>query len=231
MAKAFSGLGATICDATADLPSSPIEGLIVFQKDTNELKIYDGASWVTMLDTDTPPALQLIKPTSVSGTGVSLSGFKTVISSATSATINGIFSSAFTSYQIFCSRMGTTTYPYISYQLCAAGTANTGTYGSGRISGQSMTPASYNNVGGTSAPFMAGGNSFTLKPNTGTLTLDGPFLTGYTAFTSLAAGDYAQVEIFAGIHQVSTSFDGIKIFASDNSAFIGNIIVYGVTGS
>ena len=52
MAKAFSGLGATICDATADLPSSPVEGLIVFQKDTNELKIYDGAAWIVVSRTD-----------------------------------------------------------------------------------------------------------------------------------------------------------------------------------
>lgn len=232
MAKSFPNTGATVgLAADRSALTSPFAGMQFFETDTKALYLYDGSAWVSMLDTDTPPALQLIKPTSVSGTGVSLSGFKTVISSATSATINGVFSSAFTSYQIFCSRMGTTTYPYISYQLCAAGTANTGTYGSGRISGQTSTPPSYNIVGGTSAPFMAGGNSFTLKPNTGTLTLDGPFLTGYTAFTSLAAGDYAQVEIFAGIHQVSTSFDGIKIFASDNSAFIGNIIVYGVTGS
>ena len=55
MAKSFPNTGATVIDATADLPGSPSEGMMVFQKDTNELKIYDGASWVSMLDTDNAP--------------------------------------------------------------------------------------------------------------------------------------------------------------------------------
>lgn len=55
MAKSFPNTGATVIDATADLPGSPSEGMMVFQKDTNELKIYDGSSWVSMLDTDNAP--------------------------------------------------------------------------------------------------------------------------------------------------------------------------------
>ena len=92
MAKAFSGLGATICDATADLPSSPIEGLIVFQKDTNELKIYDGASWISMLDTDTPPALVYL----------STSTFTNVAS----ATITNCFNTSYDNYKVFITCYG-----------------------------------------------------------------------------------------------------------------------------
>ena len=55
MAKSFPNTGATVIDATADLPGSPSEGMMVCQTDTNELKIYDGASWVSMLDTDNAP--------------------------------------------------------------------------------------------------------------------------------------------------------------------------------
>ncbi len=55
MAKSFPNTGATVIDAVGDLPASSSEGMMVFQKDTNELKIYDGASWISMLDTDTPP--------------------------------------------------------------------------------------------------------------------------------------------------------------------------------
>jgi hypothetical protein len=52
MTKSFAGLGVTIIDASADLPSSPVEGLIVYQKDTNELKIYDGTNWIITNDLD-----------------------------------------------------------------------------------------------------------------------------------------------------------------------------------
>ena len=102
MAKAFSGLGATICDVAADLPSSPVEGLIVFQKDTNELKIYDGASWVSVLDTDAPPSMQLINPTSVVN-GTNNAGnisFAGVTGAAGGLAINGCFTSQFDQYRI-----------------------------------------------------------------------------------------------------------------------------------
>lgn len=231
MSKSFPNTGATVIDSSADLPaaSAALEGVMMFQKDTNELKICDGSLWVSVIDTDTPAGLVMIKPTSVSGTGVSLSGYKTVISNATSATINGVFSSAFTSYHILFSRMGNTTYPYNVFQLCSGGTPNAGTYGVGRITGQGTV--NYASVGTTYAPFMAGGNSVTNKPNIIKMDIDGPALTGYTAFTSYGSGDYAQVEIYAGIHQVSASYDGIKIFASDNSAFVGNVVVYGWSNS
>lgn len=61
MAKAFPNTGVTIIDSSSDLTGfSPSEGLMVFQKDTNELKIYDGANWKSVVDTDTPPSLQFI---------------------------------------------------------------------------------------------------------------------------------------------------------------------------
>lgn len=56
MAKAFPNTGVTIIDSSSDLTGfSPSEGLMVFQKDTNELKIYDGSAWKSVIDTDSRP--------------------------------------------------------------------------------------------------------------------------------------------------------------------------------
>lgn len=48
MAKAFPNTGVTVIDSSADLPaaSAALEGVLMFQKDTNELKICDGSSWI-----------------------------------------------------------------------------------------------------------------------------------------------------------------------------------------
>lgn len=48
MPRSFSTTGTTIVDTSADIPtaSAAYEGVMVFQKDTNELKICDGASWI-----------------------------------------------------------------------------------------------------------------------------------------------------------------------------------------
>lgn len=93
MAKSFPNTGATVIDATADLPGSPSEGMMVFQKDTNELKIYDGASWVSMLDTDTPPALVYL----------STSTFTNVAST----TITNCFNTSYDNYKVFITCYGT----------------------------------------------------------------------------------------------------------------------------
>jgi hypothetical protein len=57
VAKSFPNTGATVIDTSADLPaaSAALEGVMMFQKDTNELKICDGSSWVSVIDTDNKP--------------------------------------------------------------------------------------------------------------------------------------------------------------------------------
>lgn len=57
MAKAFPNTGVTIIDSSSDLPaaSAALEGVMMFQKDSNELKICDGSNWVSVIDTDNKP--------------------------------------------------------------------------------------------------------------------------------------------------------------------------------
>lgn len=120
MAKSFSGLGATICDVAADLPSSPVEGLIVFQKDTNELKIYDGSVWCSVLDTDAPPAMVLINPTSV--TGGTVSNGVVSFSNTAQVFVNGVFSNQFRNYRVLFNATNTSaTIGNIRWRWRAAG--------------------------------------------------------------------------------------------------------------
>lgn len=102
MAKGFPNTGVTVVDSSADLPvaSAALEGVLMFQKDSNELKICDGSGWVSVVDTDTPNALVMVAPTSVAGSGVSVSNGVVSVSAATSASLNGVFSSAFDNYKV-----------------------------------------------------------------------------------------------------------------------------------
>tara|TARA_R110000868_G_scaffold408693_1_gene692191 strand:+ start:439 stop:1119 length:681 start_codon:yes stop_codon:yes gene_type:complete len=86
MAKSFPNTGTTVIDAVGDLPGSPSEGMMVFQKDTNELKIYDGSVWRSMLDTDTPPSEVLLASATVSN--------------AANLTFENCFSSDYINYNI-----------------------------------------------------------------------------------------------------------------------------------
>lgn len=80
-------LRAGVVDDTASRPQSPFEGQLIFQKDTNQLLVYNGSAWVMIGDSDQPPSLQLTKTQTV-GSGVS------------SVTVSDAFSDDFEVYQI-----------------------------------------------------------------------------------------------------------------------------------
>jgi len=88
MSKSFPNTGATVIDSVADLPaaSADLEGVMVFQRDSNELKICDGSSWVSVVDTDTPPACSLL--------------FNTTYGTTSTININNVFNSDFRYYKL-----------------------------------------------------------------------------------------------------------------------------------
>jgi len=107
MAKSFPNTGATVIDTVADLPaaSAALEGVMMFQKDTNELKICDGSSWVSMLDTDNTPM----------GAWINTSG--TTISQSNAVT--------FTIYYSKYIKLGRLVHWNFAYAITGAGTAGT----------------------------------------------------------------------------------------------------------
>ena len=217
MAKAFSGLGATICDATADLPSSPIEGLIVFQKDTNELKIYDGASWISMLDTDVPPALNKIATGTLSGT---------------SFNITNVFSSAFNNYKLLLSNISFNAYGDIYSRMLVGATpyAGGGHYWSYR--GILSTGANLDNAaGGQTLNYMGLTNTVASVTGNGSYDIFSPFLTSVTSITGIGTGltsgtGYSMRTGSANV-DTNTSYDGIQLLTNSATTLGGTYTVYG----
>jgi hypothetical protein len=68
-------------------PTTPYEGQVIYETDTNRVLVYDSAAWVMIADTDQPPGLQLIKT-------------QTVGSAVSSVTVNDAFSSEYDNYKI-----------------------------------------------------------------------------------------------------------------------------------
>lgn len=222
MAKSFSGLGATVCDATADLPSSPSEGMLVFQKDTNELKIYDGAAWVSMLDTDTPPGLTLLNAT-------------TFTAQSGPIAVNSVFNSDYDSYFMdlkinavsggvggFRMRLATTDNSSANYHWV-------GTYansGSSTISSANDNAATFLRVG----YFESG---MTVHCSTW---VHFPFLTAYTNYHTNNTNYHtsslvATQDIWGGGMSVTTSYDGFSIVNSAGGTMTGSIKTYGYRNS
>jgi hypothetical protein len=81
-----SGSRPGVCTSTTR-PTTPYEGMMIYETDTNRVLVWDNAAWVMIAETDQPPGLQLIKSQSV-GSGVS------------SVPVTNVFSSEFTNYLI-----------------------------------------------------------------------------------------------------------------------------------
>jgi len=80
-----SGLRPGICTSTTR-PTTPYEGQMIYETDTNRVLVWDNAAWVMIADTDTPPGLDLVATLSFSG--------------SSNPFINGCFSSNYDNYKL-----------------------------------------------------------------------------------------------------------------------------------
>jgi hypothetical protein len=116
------GLRPGVCTST-NRPSSPFEGMVIYETDTNRVLVWDNAAWVMIADTDSPPGLQLIKSQTV-GTAVS------------SVTVSDVFSSEFDNYRVVIGDMDASTdgnFIYLRFGSTATsyyGSLQYGRYGS-----------------------------------------------------------------------------------------------------
>ena len=80
-----------VIDNTAARPASPYEGQVIFQKDTDQLLVWNGTAWVIPNQTtQNPEGLELIKTQTI-GSGV------------TTVTVSDVFSSTYDNYKIIIS--------------------------------------------------------------------------------------------------------------------------------
>lgn len=81
-----------VCTSTTR-PSSPYDGQVIYETDTQQTLVYNGSGWVMLTDANQPPGLQLIKTQTI-GTAVS------------SVTVSDVFSSDFSNYRIVIDNVG-----------------------------------------------------------------------------------------------------------------------------
>ena len=171
--------------------------------------------------------LTLITPSSVAGSGVSLSGAKVVFTAATSVSVNGVFDSTYDNYLIVHlskvsaaaeSRMrmrlsgsDATGSDYVSQYVYANGTS---------VTGARQTTSEFTTSAGSTDTF--GGCQVYFY---------GPALaqpTAYRTVTAYSNNGTPAIYDFGATHSLSTAYDGFTIFpASGNIS--GALTVYGLS--
>jgi len=225
VAKAFSGLGATVVDTSADLPaaSADLEGMMVFQKDSNELKICDGSSWVSVVDTDTPNGLVFIKAQT--------------FSSVSSVNVNNVFSSSFDNYKMLVNVTGNTINGPI-YMRMRSGGVDTATSvytwaGLNSYSGSAIT--SHVGSGGTQTYFFVSGAHATNYTNMPfTFEILQPYATYRTTIYGLHPNPVTPQSYFnylGGAMNNTTSYDGLTLYHGSGGNLSGVVRIYGYRNS
>ena len=90
-----------VVDSAATRPASPYEGQVIFQKDTDQLLVWNGTAWVIPNSpAQNPQGLELITTATCTSGGTTVNGVTTVGSTVSGVTIATAFSSTYDNYLI-----------------------------------------------------------------------------------------------------------------------------------
>ncbi len=215
---------------TAARPTSPFTGQAIYQVDTNQMLIWNGTAWVIPnTPAQNPSGLELITPTSVAGTGVTLSGSTVTYTSSTSnISVNGVFTSLYTNYCVMLTGSATSDLDS-GVRLRAAGTdLSTSVY---QYASDGWYGSTQNSAGGTAqtnvpfaCSFGSGRTSSSkiefFKPQT---TDAWKPINANVTFSHSAVG--VIVRNVAGNANSATQFDGFTI--TNTGTITGSLHVYG----
>lgn len=191
-------------------PASPFEGQAIFETDTNRMLFWDNSAWVMVVDTDTPPGLQLVKAQTV-GSGVA------------SVTVNDAFSSEFENYRITWSGGTESASSDVYLQI---GGSTTGYYGIliYGLTNQTTSQMATNN-NNNRADWIGGAQA----NQAGHVSVDliGPNLTSYTKIRNGSYQSDVAFGAYNGEHRVATSYTSFLLGVASGTMTGGTIRVYG----
>ena len=202
-----------VVDNTAARPASPFEGQCIFQKDTDQLLVWNGTAWVIPNQkTQNPEGLELIATVTVSA--------------ASSIPINSCFSSVYSDYLIVVSVAGSSA--NLRMKLRNGTTDKSATYYHGAFYFDMVAGGGVNGEGsgGTVTTGFRVGLTNTAGAITSWIKLGNPFTTGYTTLQAQPATIDGYFRLMSGFHAENYSADGVNIIP-DGGTLTGYASVYG----
>ena len=195
------------------------EGDVGDQADSNQRFRYSGSAWV-----DITSGLIPIVPTSVAGTGVTLSATGRVTASvAASISMNGIFTSAFDNYLVIPTFTAASAAADVFARLRLAGTDASGANYSTLLSDVSSTGTVPSTLNGTNTSSFAGRVEATGAAQKLEFNLPASAHGTYQTFESRDSGVWRRGSTF---HTLTTAYDGLTIYTA-GATLTGTVRIYG----
>jgi len=199
-----------VIDSSAARPASPYEGQVIFQKDTDQLLVWNGTAWVIPNSpAQNPTGLELIKSQTI-GSGVS------------SVTVSDAFSATYDNYKIVISGGATSAQTSISLVLGSSTGTYYGIFLYGNYSTGGTAGAAINNA--SSFIYAAGADIAIINCN---IELQNPFLAKYTNIQALTVNYLTNRGSAIGEHETASSFTAFTLAPYTGTLTGGTIYVYG----
>lgn len=192
----------------------------------------NGTTWQVMAAG--VPGLFIVTPISVAGSGVALSGAQAVMTAATSASLNGVFTSAYDDYRVSIRIPVSTGEPLPLIRLRASGTDDSSAnYDAQRDYVSNNTSYASPSTGQMAwTTVVAGRDIIDID-----IELNGPALAQPTRGDSVGRSTPNPMSTTQGrmmaelLHRSSTAFDGVTVYCDGADSMTGTVNVYGRTKS
>jgi hypothetical protein len=195
---------------------------MIYETDTHRVLIWDNAAWIMVADTESPPALQIVKPSTVTG-GTIVGNSVAVGSGVSSVTLNGVFSAEFDAYKI--TYTGGVASASINLQTRLGSTTTGYRTAMNGVTTASAAVQAYDNNSNTSWIWTGGANTTWVNYN---VEIWQPFLARPTfcqnILISNGADNYWTVR---GSLADSNSYTSVTILPSSGTITGGTMCVYG----
>lgn len=172
--------------------------------------------------------LKLIVPSSVAGSGVSVSASgKVTFTAATDISVNGCFTSSYDNYIIVYHPKGSSSTTTRIRMRASGSDATANNYVRQNLTASSTSVTAVRQTGQDGLP-IAGTHS---EWNGYHVYLYGPYLAQPTAIRNVgvSASSGATIVEEAGTHSLSTSYDGFTFYVSGGPTLEGSLCVYGLS--
>jgi len=219
-----------VIDNTAARPASPFEGQVIFQKDTDQLLVWNGTAWVIPNSpAQNPQGLELVTTATCTSGGTASGGVVTIGSAQSSVVIGNAFSSTYNNYRIVTNGIVFSTLGAAVYLKLSGSTGST--YYGNMIYNVPTSSA----IGGVSAAngtsnglFLMTSSQTTATDSDGTLT--NPFLSSVSNFFGNYSGRSYNGQMSSHDNNAASS-TGFTIAPSSGTMTGGTIRVYGYRNS
>ena len=194
--------------------------------------VLDSAGKVTFGGAVAGAGMDLITPTSVAGTGVTLSGGAVSFTTASTVSVNGCFTATYANYLIVSTFVTTSTDEETFLRLRASGTDAITNYDHQYILASSTTVSAARATGATSYRIMGG--TANTNHNAFSLQTLGPNVSAATEFISngYTTGSSGRLEDTVGRHTTASAYDGFTVIPQNGGSTItGTLRIYGLRNS